>query len=296
MSHRNVVQGSEEVTIVVRDVNTGLMLSRQRQQRNVDYTIKYDEGRIVFNRPVSSVVESGSLVSPTILSGHPVRVQIDYETVADTMDKTATGARARQQLGDHVAVGATYVKDELDRGRHELAGFDTEVRVGKATRFTAEYAASSGTDSLAFVSGDGGITYTPVATTGVQNGSSLEGGDRARPGEWFGRPGLYTVRAYFKKLDPGFFASGTFVEQGTEKAGVNADLRLSAKDTLQIRYDHEDRAGATLPTAVGQTTIGSAQWSHTEKRWGVAAELQSTDTKNAAGQPMNRSGFAAVRL
>ena len=296
LSHHDVIEGSEDVSIVVRDVNTGLMLARQRQQRNIDYTVKYPEGRIVFNRPISSVVETTSLISPTILSGHPVYVEADYEAVTEGLDKTAEGARARQQVNDHVAVGATYVKDELDAGKHELAGVDTEVRLGKSTRLTGEYATSQGTDAISYVSSDGGITYTQAPTGTSQSGSAWKAAAEMDVGEWFGRPGLYHVRAYYKKLDPGFFASGNLLEQGTEKAGVNADLKIGEADVVQVHVDREDRSGPAPPNAPDQSLLGDVQWNHTAKRWGFAAEMQNTDNKDTSGNPITRNAFAAVKL
>ena len=81
LSQRDIIEGSEEITLVVRDKFTNLILSQTRQRQNADYTIKYEEGRVMFHRPVSSVVEDGSLVDLAILSGHPVFVQADYEAL-----------------------------------------------------------------------------------------------------------------------------------------------------------------------------------------------------------------------
>ncbi|MCZ6497597.1 MAG: OmpA family protein, partial [Gammaproteobacteria bacterium] len=55
LSQRQVIEGSEQVSLVVRDQDTGLELSRTPQGRNIDYTIKYEEGRILFNAPIASV-------------------------------------------------------------------------------------------------------------------------------------------------------------------------------------------------------------------------------------------------
>ena len=65
LSHREIIEGSEEVTLIVRDKHTRLVLSRQRQCRNLDYTIKHEEGRLMFHRSISSVVSDGSVVSFT---------------------------------------------------------------------------------------------------------------------------------------------------------------------------------------------------------------------------------------
>ena len=44
------IEQLEQIMLVVRDKNTGLLLTRERQRRNVDYTVKYPEGRITFRR------------------------------------------------------------------------------------------------------------------------------------------------------------------------------------------------------------------------------------------------------
>ena len=69
LRHDDVVEGSEQITLVVRDKNTGLLLRRDRQRRNVDYTVKYPEGRISFRRPITSVVLDGMVVNEAILPG-----------------------------------------------------------------------------------------------------------------------------------------------------------------------------------------------------------------------------------
>ena len=79
LSHAELVEGSEEVVIFVRDENTGLILSRQRQQQNIDYRIKYPEGRIIFHRPIASVRQNDRLVNQQLLGGNPVFIQVDYE-------------------------------------------------------------------------------------------------------------------------------------------------------------------------------------------------------------------------
>jgi hypothetical protein len=72
LSHREVIEGSEQVTLVVRDADTGLVLSRRPQQQNVDYTIKYDGGRILFNRPISSFAEDDTLIDQSLVPGNRV--------------------------------------------------------------------------------------------------------------------------------------------------------------------------------------------------------------------------------
>jgi len=112
-----VFQGSEQVMLIVRDKDTGLTLSRSAQIQNADYDIKYVEGRIVFNRPISSIVNDNSLVNESILGGHPVFVQVDYEAEVDSFEQSAAGASVQQHIYDKVAVGSTDNIDEISAGR-----------------------------------------------------------------------------------------------------------------------------------------------------------------------------------
>ena len=297
LSHQAIVEGSEQVTLVVRDKNTRLLKSQEPQRQNVDYTIKYPEGRVLFLRPISSVVQGGSIVDQQILSGDPVYIQVDYEAAVQGLEKTAAGARVRQQVGDHVAVGGTYVKDDLQGGEYQLAGVDTEVKLGKSTRLTAEYAASSGADSLTYRSEDGGVTYSNQPTSGTEEGTAFKVGAEIDVGEWFQKPDRYRVRFYYKDLEPGFFSSGNFQEQGTTKAGANADLALTANDSLRIRYDQEERTGSgvSVAGATKDTNLASAQWEHRAKRWGTTAELFQNVVRDVSGNSLGDSSLIAAR-
>src|SRR3989441_3144835 len=296
LSQQNVVEGSEEVTLVVRDRNTGLVLSRDRQKQNVDYTIKYEEGRLTFHGAIGSVTPSGSLVSAQPLAGHPVFIQVDYEAVPNGFDRTSYGARARRQLGDHVAVGATYVDDRQGAAPYELKGVDAEIRLGGDSRITAEDAESDGADSVTFVSEDGGLSFTSVPTTGLEGGSAVKAAADLDVGEWFGRPGVLRVRGYVKNLDAGFFSNGNAAEQGTDKVGVQADWKIGDADSVHLRRDGEDRTGTVPPGGAARTTRSSAQWDHRKERWGLDLELLENEQRDAAGDPLALSRLGAARF
>jgi outer membrane protein OmpA-like peptidoglycan-associated protein len=295
LSHKDVIEGSEQVTLEVRDKDTGLIVARMPQQQNVDYTIKYEEGRVLFNRPISSVSADGKLIDLALLSGNPVFIQVDYETRVDTFEKTAFGGRIRKQIGDHVGVGGTYVNDELASGEYELMGVDTEVRLGKNTRILGEYAESSGTDSRTLVSEDGGLTYTDGTPGSFQEGRAWKVAAEWDVGEWFGAPDKIQVGGYLKRLEPGFLSSGNSPEKGTEKFGGNVKWNPTARDRIQGRYDREefDNAG---PAALSSLDIGTLQWAHDHGWWGVTGEYQMRESENGSGDSMESSGFAAGRL
>jgi len=295
LSHKDVVEGSEQVSIVVRDKNTGLQLSRLPQQQNLDYGIKYDQGRILFNRPLSSVSADSMVISQATLAGNPVFLQVDYETRLDSFQKTAYGGRVRQQLGDHVAVGGTYIKDELQAGKYQLSGADTEIRLGKNTRLLGEYAVSSGADALTYSSDDGGLSYQTGNSSGEKSGSAYKLAAEVDVGEWFGRPDRYQVSGYLKRLQPGFMSNGNNREQGSTKIGFSTSLRLTERDKLLGRYDREENDSSD-PASLKKSDISTLQFTHDHGRWQLSGEYQGRQASSVAGASLDRANYLAARF
>ena len=79
LRHRNLTEGSEQVRIEIRDKNAHIPLRSIPQAENTDYEIKYDEGRILFKKPVLSVAASDTVISDNIQEGNEVYVVVDYE-------------------------------------------------------------------------------------------------------------------------------------------------------------------------------------------------------------------------
>ena len=298
LSHRDIIEGSEQVSLVVRDKNTGLVLSRTPQQQNVDYTIKYDTGYVLFRRPIISKASDGSIINQDILPGNPVIVEVEYEARADTMEKKAYGGRVRQQIGDHVAVGGTYIKDDLATESYTLQGIDTEVRLGQNTRFIGEYAKSDGTGNEVFLSVDGGLNFRDTTPTGDQNGDAYKLAAEVDIGEWFERPDRYFTGAYYKRQNPGFFNEGNLLQTGTENIGMNLSFKLSEADLLRGKLE---QTSIDATEAVGSTseTIGTLQYIHDHSWWGVTLEYQN---RNRDGEQLtseagdNSYAAAGVRV
>lgn len=295
LSHKDLIEGSEQVSIVIRDKNTGLLLSNQTQQQGIDYSIKYDQGRLLFNRPISSVSQNTMLINQALLAGNPVFIQVDYETRLDSFEKTAMGGHVRKQLGDHLAVGGTYIKDELQSGSYDLTGADTELRLGKSTRLVAEFATSSGNDALTYVSSDGGITYTESATGGDKKGSAWKFAAETDIGEWFGAAGNSFVSGYYKHLGSGFRSNGTMQEQGSTKYGLLGRFKLSDKDRILARFDRVEQDGTTLFSGQ-RSDITNVNYTHDQGRWQASGEIQSSDGIATNGTAGGRSVYAALRL
>lgn len=290
LSHDRIVEGSEQVTLVVRDQHTGLTLTRRPQQPNVDYTIKYVEGRILFTRPLASVEADSRLIDRALLGGNPVTIEVVYEADTSLFESTASGGRVRRQLNDRIALGGTYVQDRYAAGQYQLQGVDTELRLGKGTRLLAELAQSSGSGGASYFSEDGGLSFTETTPADTGGGVAWKLAAETDLGAWFGRRDRYRVGAYMKQLEPGFVSVGSTAELATDKHGVNVSLDLTERDRLLVRSDRERRGGSAGDSETAATT---AQLRHETGRWRATGEYQQRSSSNAAGGMLEASLIAA---
>ncbi len=230
--HKDVVEGSDIVKIEVRDKITGLVISERVMVEGADYEMDYKSGRMLFWRPVPMLVTSYSIISSELLDGNLVYVVTDYEySLKDKFDESSVGARARQAVGDHVVVGGTYVKDNQETTDYQLIGTDVTVHLGKDATVVAEYAESDAEPQGTFVSTDGGITFTELATSDSGTGRAFGIKGNAK---LFNRLG---VSSFYKWVDNDFSTSATTAQQGKELIGFEAVYDFTEKSRIRVRHD-----------------------------------------------------------
>jgi uncharacterized repeat protein (TIGR01451 family) len=285
LSQRGVIEGSEHISVIVRDQDSGLILRRTALQQGLDYSIDYVDGRLLTNRPVSSFSADNSLIASDLLGGSAVYLQIDYETVLDGFEQTATGARVRQGIGERLALGVTSVDEDQLGGQYSLKAADAEYKLGKNSRLIAEFAASQGNNSAVNVSDDGGLTYQTVTAIAGSEGDAYKIAAEIDVGDWFGHEDRLLVNTYFKHLDNGFSANSVTSEQGSEKSGFGASWTISDSNSLLGRYEKQKQL-----LDGSENTLATMQWNFVRKLWGVAAEIE--DRGGFAGD----ATIAALRM
>ena len=209
LSQRDVIEGSEHVSVIVRDQDSGLILERRALLQGLNDSLYYVDGRLLTNGPISSVRSDSSLIDNNILGGNAVYLQIDYETRVDGFEQTSSGLRARQRIGERLTLGATSVDEDQLAGEYSLKATDAEYRFGNKSRLVLEYATSEGNNSVAYVSEDGGLTYQPVTQDAGASGEAFKIAAEIDAGEWFGWEDRLLINTYYKRLDTGFSANAT---------------------------------------------------------------------------------------
>lgn len=250
LQDRNVVEGSEKVRVEIRDKIQNITIDSYDLTEGADYSIDYREGRIMLNRPLSSIAASDTLVTADILNGSPVFLVVDYEYEAgfNALETSNRGMRGYTHMGEHLRVGATYIQEERNEGHskdYSMIGIDMQMKVGRNTKITAEYAESKRQQTGQAVSYDGGLTYQTL--------KPLQG-EHTRP-----RENAYLIRAetkptknlevsgFVQAVEPGFSNDHSRSQQGFKKYGVDAKYKVGENLYARYRFDNTEVVDQLLP-------------------------------------------------
>lgn len=309
LRHRNIIEGSEQVRIEVRDKFSGSVISSAAQAQNIDYEIKYDEGRVLFRKPVSSTAVSDTVTSASVLQGNPVYVVVNYEyknqeafpISLEDLDEKTGGLSFSQHVGNHLRAGLTYVQEKKDEKHYKLVGGDTTVKIGNFTKLDAEIAHSEADSIKSHVSYDGGYAYTPLSIDNSKDGNAMRVHVNSALGEYLERGKEFLdVSAYWQRVDNNFAAADSLFEAGTQKFGADVSHEFGLNDRLRFLYERSDLGpGGANEVAKDQLTAKRiqnvvGQWIHLWNQWAFTSEYRFKD-EHSSFSPITDAGKGRVK-
>lgn len=311
LRHRNIVEGSEQVKIEVRDKNSGMVVYSLLQEENTDYEIKYDEGRVIFKKPVLSVASSDTIISSSILEGNPVYIAVNYEYKSqeafpinpEDLDKKTGGVRVTKALGNHIQVGGTYIQESKTAGEnHKLIGEDLTIKLGNFTKIEAEFAETQSETMSGYFSYNGGFEFTPFSQDEEAESDARSFRLESSIGEYFGLGKEFLELSwYYQTIGRNFSSTDTLSEAGTEKQGVELAHKFTDNDKVRFIAQREEVIEGALNQAAEnqaqavETQLYTGQWIHTLNKWTFTSEFQQKQTADSyisSGLPTLERTFA----
>jgi len=265
LKHKDILQGSEKVWVEIQERNSLRVADKIALVRGQDYEIDEIQGRIILTRPLSprTKMSGPSIIKDTPLDGNRVILKVDYEFLPDDFkaNQATYGGRAKQWIGDFLAVGATYGHEGRDTGDYEVQGVDVTLKGGNNTYIKAEAASSKALQSNgeSFVSIDGGLSFNPI-NNNIHNNTGKAYGIEAKVSlsDYKAVKNDTTASLWYKKRESGFSNTRLGESQALTDLGVEATSYLSdfIKVTGRASMLKRDGAKESVASLEADTTLG----------------------------------------
>ncbi len=259
LSRSDIVKGSEQVFLEVRDTVTGEVVEKIDQIRSVNYEMDYDSGRIVFTSPVPRTMRTSRVTDTSLNFRNQVYIVVTYEYKPDSpIEDANAGLRVEKAIGDHVSVGTTLItEDNGSNDNAELKSVDVTSHITENTKIRMEAAATDQYNPRTLSSQNGGLSFSQNSL-----GRADDSGHAYSVVVSNQKDQKRDLSVYYTKRESGFINERDYNEAGTEKTGANAQVRVSEKVKLFSELFHE--------TTDDETQIAKGYKKKLEGRAGVA--------------------------
>jgi hypothetical protein len=249
---QDILTGSEQVRIELRDKDSGLVTGTVNLQPSIDYEIDYLQGRIVLAEPLSSTAADNLLVRTSGLSGQLAYLVVRYEFTPGFEDihTWTTGGQGDVWLNNYIRLGVTASSNDSGVGGNSLKGADVMLRKSTDSWVKLQGGKSDGLDSLSNYSNDGGFgfanynpaTFTNASAEAYRADVSVGVGDFL-PG-YKGRLTYYT-----QHLDAGYSAPGFDALTPTDYSGGTLTLPIGDRLSVNAKADRRAQEQGLTTTA-----------------------------------------------
>lgn len=278
LRHTDVLPGSDKLVLELRDRTTGRTETRVDLQRGTDYEIDELQGRLLLTRPLAQLARENlrRLTRDTPLDGYENILLADYEYVPGGFRSAdvSIGLRGKQWLGEHVAIGGTYVDEDRADADYQLQGVDVTLQATQGTYLKIEHSRSEAVAAPIFFSNNGGLSFiqrNPAQGSRRGDANAIEARADLKALGW--TRGAWSLGAWRRDIDPGYsvarFDHGLAVrEYGAEFLG-----EVGPAFSLFGRYSVADEGAGAIRRRLeqgqltGEWRIGEADLLGAEVRW-----------------------------
>jgi hypothetical protein len=254
LRNTDILPGSDQVVLEIRDRTTGRVEKRITLQRGTDYEIDEMQGRLLLTRPLSQVTRENmpTLTRDSPLDGYQQHLLVDYEWLPSGFDdgELTAGVRGKQWFGNHVGVGATYVDENRDGQDYSLAAGDLTLQAGKGTFLKLEYAHTESFGVPSFFSDNGGFTFIRSNSTDPQregDAKAVEARVNLRELGWSKLD--WSAGGWWRETDPGFSIARHDTGLPVTEYGAEVLGRLTRELGLYARYSKAESGDEQLTQA-----------------------------------------------
>ncbi|MEO0587303.1 MAG: hypothetical protein AAF078_06645, partial [Planctomycetota bacterium] len=236
LQRQDISDGSETVSVEVRDRDTGRVIERRTLVYGRDYDINYIQGVVTLSSPLSSSAGGGTVVTdPAGEFDVQLTVQYEFTPTSGDLDGFAYGGRGQVWVTDAVRLGVTRLVEQTDSADQTATGADIRLQFGENTWIEAEYARTEGPGFGASFSNDGGLIVNTTDATGGDGEAYFIKGQADLLELGFGVAGTFS--AYAERRTAGFSTLDYQTSVDEELWGFDLELRPTEDSRYRIYAD-----------------------------------------------------------
>lgn len=256
LSNQDILEGSENLRIEVRDKDSNLVIAAKELKADLDYDIDYLQGRVLLTDVLPTIADDNLLAGSAAIGGNPVFLVAHYEYTPGVTDPDTlvSGGRAHYWLNDYVGFGVTGAWTEEADVKSSLGGADLTLRKSAATWLKLEIGQTEGNGVLTSTSSDGGYSYSSDAkiaeetsASGYRVEGSLNLADIRK--RWRGH-----MTFYLQNLEAGYSVTGLTTETDLSQYGVNVAMPIGERWHARLKYDSKNQ-DEQLETEAGEVNV-----------------------------------------
>jgi flagellar motor protein MotB len=252
LREQDILTGSEQVRIEMRDKDSGLVMGTVNLRPTIDYEIDYLQGRIVLAEPLSSTASDNLLVRTSGLSGQLAYLVVRYEYTPAFSDihTWTTGGQGDVWLNNYIRLGVTSSSNDAGVDGSSLRGADLLLRKSTDSWVKLQTGRSDGLVSSTSYSNDGGFGFTNYNPNAFANASA----DAYRADVSVGLNDFLSgskgrLTYYTQHLDAGYSAPGFDTLTPTDYSGGTLLLPLGDRWSLNAKADRKAQELGLTTTA-----------------------------------------------
>lgn len=238
----DIINGSENIRILVKDSLTGDIISERILTRYTDYTMNYTTGTLILNQPLNSYVDTPSSIG---MSGNPsgsVYLVAEYDYFSLTSDEDySIGFYTKENFDKRLDISGGIV-NEFESGdtQYRLYSLGLSMKYLRFSSIRGEFAVSKFAYSDYLYSQDGGISGRALSVE-KRDGYSILLESRGDISDLvLKNDRLIAYRLFFRMNTPYFASSNTMINQGIKSFGaeLSKDIsnNLSASGNLYAHF------------------------------------------------------------
>lgn len=241
LHHQDILTGSENVRIEVRDKASNIVTGVVNLRPNVDYDIDYIQGRLLLSEPLSASANDNLLVRTSGLSGDQsfLVVRYEYTPGLDKLGQVAVGGQGSYWLNNYMKLGFTADSNEGD-GASNLGAADLTLRKSANSWLKVQAGRTTGLLSPSLQSNDGGFGFQgpgDQSFTGAKAGAYRADVSLGLSDFFRGHDGRFAF--YTQRLDAGYSAPGQLTIKDTEQYGGMFRVPVTSRMSLMAKVDQK---------------------------------------------------------